>query len=89
MREWIGKAFKGTARVQLLKTINTLAAQSRYTLVPCDKSFAGRYPQSGVAYQRLLAPEARCRNRITDRFGEFDLCFDGNTKPGGDELSET
>src|SRR5258708_40311351 len=89
MWEWIGEAFKSTARNPFLKTINTLAAQSRYILVPCEKHSLADVLKSGVACHRFSHPRRDLRNRIADRFDDFDLCFDGNAKRGGDELSET
>src|SRR5258708_31464539 len=89
MRGRIGKAFKGTARIPFLKTIHAPAAQSRYTLVPCEKHSLADILESGVACHSFSHPRRDIRNRITDRFDDFDLCFDGNAKCGGDELSET
>src|SRR5260370_8328309 len=89
MRGRIGKAFKGTARIPFLKTIHALAAQSRYTLVPCEKHSLADILKSGVACHRFSHPRRDIRNRITDRFYGFDLCFDGNAKWCGYELSAT
>src|SRR5580692_7145935 len=89
MRGRIGKAFKGTARIPFLKTIHALVAQSRYTLVPCEKHSLADILKSSVACHRFSHPRRDICSRITDRFDDFDLCFDGNAKRGGDELSET
>jgi hypothetical protein len=70
-------------------TIHALAAQSRYALVPREKHSLADILKSGVAYDRFSHPRRDIRNRITDRFDDFDLRFDGNAKRGGDELSET
>jgi hypothetical protein len=53
MRGRIGKAFKGTARIPFLKTIHALAAQSRYTLVPCEKHSLADILKSRVACHRF------------------------------------
>jgi hypothetical protein len=53
MRGRIGKAFKGTAGIPFLKTIHARAAQSRYTLVPCEKHSLAYILKSGVACHRL------------------------------------
>jgi hypothetical protein len=89
MRGRIGKAFKGGARIPFLKTIHALATQSRYTLVPCEKHSLSDILKCGVACHRFSHPRRDIRNRITDCFDDFDLCFGGNAKRCGDELSET
>src|SRR3984885_9596715 len=58
MRGRIGKALKSTARIPFLKTIHALAAQSRYTLVPCEKHSLADILKSGVACHRFSHP--RC-----------------------------
>jgi len=73
----------------MLEDIHALAAQSCYTLVPCEKHSLAGILKSGVTCHSFSHPRRDIRNRITDRFDDFDLCFDGNAKCGGDELSET
>src|SRR5882757_4873441 len=89
MRGRIGKAFKRTARIPFSKTIHALATQFRYTLVPCQKHSLADILKSGVACHSFSHPRRDIRNRITDHFDDLDLCFAGNAKCGGDELSET
>jgi hypothetical protein len=83
------ESFKGAARIPSLKTINPLAAQSRYALVPREEHSLTDIFESSVSSHRFSHTWRDLRDRVTNRFDDFDLCFDGNAERGGDELSET